>query len=323
MTPSPVPPTNPDQRIVDYDSGYDYCAFWNNRDYEQWVEARVLRRLLPRLGRARWFADFGGGFGRNAVRYLEVADRALLVDYSVANLTRASQYLAPQIGAGRVHLVRADLGRLPLADSAVETAMVVRVLHHLTDVDRCLSEMSRTVEHRWLVDVPIKHHILGRLRGAVQGRYREVSGPQPIVTGSTEYPFSTYQLEQIRGRLRRAGFETRLLASVNNFRRWDQLLPQLAVRSLRPLVYSMELTTQRLGRGWWGPSQFLLAERREPRPARLLDPAGALTPELAGLARRLQCPACRGRLEWSPEAAVCPACQRSYPRTGAFWDFAA
>jgi ubiquinone/menaquinone biosynthesis C-methylase UbiE len=321
MSLSPPPSSEPDERIVDYDSGFDYPAFWANRDYERWVEARILHRLLPRLGRTRWFADFGAGFGRNAARYLEVTDRALLVDYSVANLTRAGEYLAPEISAGRVHLLRADLGRLPLADSAVEAAMVVRVLHHLTDVDRCLTEMARTVERHWLLDVPIKHHILGRLRAAARGRYRELSGPQPMVTGSTEYPFYTYQMEQIRACLRRAGFETQPVASVNNFRRWDQSLTPLAVRALRPLVYSMELAAQRLGRGWWGPSQFLMAERREPQPAHLPQPLATLTPELAGLARRLQCPSCRAALEWTLEVALCPSCRRRYPRTGAFWDF--
>lgn len=53
--------------IVDYDGdSYDYSTFWRNRDYERWVEARVLARLLPRLGRPSWFADFAGGFGRKA-----------------------------------------------------------------------------------------------------------------------------------------------------------------------------------------------------------------------------------------------------------------
>ncbi|MGC2191921.1 MAG: class I SAM-dependent methyltransferase, partial [Candidatus Dormiibacterota bacterium] len=258
--PSPSqPPAPASQEIVDYDSGFDYCAFWGNRDYEQWVEARTLRRLLPRLGQAEWFADFGGGYGRNAGHYRAVAEHVILVDYSVTQLTRAAEWLAPEIAAGRVHLIRADLGRLPLIDSAVDAAMIVRVLHHMTEVEPCLMEMGRTVGRRWLVDVPIKHHALARLRGVRRGTSGQLRGPEPIVTGSTDYPFYTFQLAAIRECLRRAGFRSHTAASVNNFRRWDQVLPTGLVRGRRPAVYSMELAAQRLGRGWWGPSQFLFA----------------------------------------------------------------
>ena len=43
---------------IDYDAnGYDYQDYWAGRDYERWAEDRVLRRLVPKLGRQRWFAD--------------------------------------------------------------------------------------------------------------------------------------------------------------------------------------------------------------------------------------------------------------------------
>lgn len=319
MTSTPDP--RPDVRIVDYDSGFDYCAFWGNRDYEQWVEARTLHRLLPRLGRVEWFADFGGGFGRNAIHYQSVAENVILVDYSVTQLTRAAERLAPAIQAGRVHLIRADLGQLPLNDSAFDAAMVVRVLHHMTDVERCLTEMCRTVGHRWLVDVPIKHHALARLRSARNGTSRQLRGTKPIVTGTTGHPFYTFQLAAIRDCLRRAGFRTHAAASVNNFRRWDQVLPSGLVTGLRPAVYSMELAAQRLGRGWWGPSQFLLATRSRAQAVRLASSAPATPPELTGLARRTRCPECHSDLNWSVAEASCAACGRHYSRREGFWDF--
>jgi SAM-dependent methyltransferase len=322
MTSPTEPASLARQRIVDYDSGFDYCAFWGNRDYEQWVEARTLRRLLPRLRKVDWFADFGGGYGRNAIHYQGVAEHVILLDYSVTQLTRAAERLAPEIQAGRVHLIRADLGRLPLIDSAVDAAIVVRVLHHLGDVDRCLTEMARAVAGRWLVDVPIKHHILGRVRGIAQGRFREIADPQPVVSGSTEYPFWTFQLRAIRSCLLRAGFRTQIVASVNNLRRWDQVLPHGAVAPLRPVAYVIELAAQRMGRGWWGPSQFLLAARNSPQGRDLREAPNGFSDSLAGLARRLQCPSCRSSLRWSAREAVCSCCQRSYPRREAFWDFA-
>ncbi|MGC1184207.1 MAG: class I SAM-dependent methyltransferase [Candidatus Dormiibacterota bacterium] len=322
MTPPNAPESEVGSRIVDYDSGFDYYAFWGNRDYEQWVEARTLRRLLPRLGRADWFADFGGGYGRNAIHYPSVANHVILVDYSVTQLTRAAQHLAAEVGAGRVHLIRADLGRMPLIDSAVDSAMVIRVLHHMTEVDRCVSEMARTVGRRWLVDVPIKHHVLARLRSLRRGRRGELHGPAPIVTGSTEYPFYTFQLAALRESLRRSGFRSHSAASVNNFRRWDQVLPARLVSGLRPVVYSLELATQRLGRGWWGPSQFLLATRLQPSRASLRKAAPETPTHLVGLAQRTRCPSCQADLDWSSAAARCVECERVYPRRDGFWDFA-
>jgi len=318
-SPEPSPPAGP--RIVDYDSGFDYCAFWGNRDYEHWVEARTLGRLLPRLGRARWFADFGGGFGRNSPQYNAVAEHVILVDFSVTQLSRAAERLAPEIQAGKVHLIRADLGQLPLIDSAVDAAMVVRVLHHMTDLERCLREMSRVVERRWLVDVPIKHHALARLRSVRQGTPGRLRGPDPIVTGSTEYPFYTFQLAAVRNCLRLAGFRSHAAASVNNFRRWDQVLLPGIVSGLRPLVYSMELAAQRLGRGWWGPSQFLLATRSRAQVAQLGARPSAIAPQLAELARRTRCPRCHYDLSWSDSDAHCAACGSRYPRRAGFWDF--
>ncbi len=320
--PPPVEPRSPtSQRIVDYDSGFDYCAFWGNRDYEQWVEARTLRRLLPRLGRVDWFADFGGGYGRNAIHYRAVAEHVILVDYSVAQLTSAAERLTSEILAGRVHLIRADLGRLPLIDSAVDAAMVVRVLHHMSDAEQCLTEMARVVAGRWLVDVPIKHHILGRFRALLKGRPGQISNAEPVVTGSTDYPFWTFQLAAIRSCLDRAGFRSQLLASVNNLRRWDQVLPGAAVKPLRPLAYAVERAAQPLGRGWWGPSQFLLASRNSPQARVLREQPSGLSPDLADFARRICCPVCRDRLSWSDVEARCGGCERSYRREGAVWDF--
>ncbi len=307
--------------IVDYDSGFEYLAFWDNRDYEYWLEARLLRRLLPRLGGGQWFADFGGGYGRHAPEYQRAADHTILVDYSATQLTKASERLAGEIGAGRIHLIRADLAHLPLVDGAVDTAMVVRVLHHLTNLDPALREMGRVVNRRWLVDVPIKHHALARWRGLRRGSWAELRGPEPMVTGSTEYPFHTFSLAAVRRTLTRSGFHTRTAASVNNFRRWDQMFGPTLVRALRPVVYPAELLAQRLGRSWWGPSQFLFATRGSGPIFRSQAPQRGTPASLAQLAQRTCCPRCRGPLAWGGDSSDCTACGIRFSRQARFWDF--
>jgi ubiquinone/menaquinone biosynthesis C-methylase UbiE len=314
--------TPPQQSVIDYDQGgYDYREFWTDRQYEDWAESRVLNRIIGKFGHPRWFADFGGGFGRNAAHYRDRARNSVIVDYSANNLTHAGELHAADVAAGRVHLVRGSVTALPFVDGAFDAAMVIRVLHHLDDVEVALSEMGRTINGRWLVDVPIKHHALGRLRSAVRLQSGEMSSPEPVIRGSSEHPFRAYRLPVIRQRLSESDWDSDLVASVNNFRRWDQTLPRPVVATLRPLVQTLEIVAQSTGRGWWGPSQFLVATRRSPvRPKLGAAPVG-LSQSVAELARRMVCPACRGTLTWAPDDAHCATCSRTYRRHKSFWDF--
>jgi hypothetical protein len=79
-------------------------------------------------------------------------------------------------------------------------------------------------------------------------------------------------------------------ASVNNFRRWDQAFPKPVVATLRPFVQGLEIIAQRTGRGWWGPSQFLVATRQHGTRLRLMPTPGRVPPSVAELARRMVCP---------------------------------
>jgi ubiquinone/menaquinone biosynthesis C-methylase UbiE len=310
------------QSVIDYDrGGYDYRDFWKRRQYEDWAESRVLTRIMEDFGYPRWFADFGGGFGRNAAYYRHRASHSVIVDYSANNLARAGALHATDVAAGRVHLIRGTVDALPFVDGAFDSAMVIRVLHHLPDAEQALTEMGRTIQGSWLVDVPIKHHALGRLRSVLRGRPRQMSSPEPLVRGTTEHPFRAYRLPVIRERLSEADWDSELVASVNNFRRWDQAFPKPLVVALRPVVKTMEIVAQNTGRGWWGPSQFLVATRKRRSDLRLRPTPTGISPSVADLARRMVCPACRGALGWAPDQAYCSGCRRTYRRQRTFWDF--
>ncbi|BCJ36119.1 hypothetical protein Athai_36220 [Actinocatenispora thailandica] len=309
---------------ADYDSnGYDYRSYWLGRDYESHAEQRALGRLIPRLDHVEWFADLGGGFGRNLAHYADVAEHAVLVDYSANNLRTAEARHYAAVDRGRLHLVRADLRALPFVDDAFDAAMVVRVLHHLPDLDRYLAEMSRTIRARWLLDVPIKHHLLARLRALRYGSGVRLDDAEPQLTGTTAGAFRLYHLGAVRGSLNALGWDTTPVASVNNLRRWDQWLPRRATAALQAPVAGIEAVAQRVGRGWWGPSQFVLARRREPARPRLRPVPEQTQPHTRGLAARMACPACRGRLDWTDFAAFCRRCGVCYRHHDGFWDFAA
>ncbi len=303
----------PDPEIADYDSNdYDYRTYWSGRAYEQRAEASVLRRLCRRMGRCEWLVDLGGGYGRNLVHYRDLAEHVVLVDYSVNNLEHASEMFGWDVLAERLHLVRADVHALPFHDSAFAHAVAVRLLHHLPDADVALGEMLRTVRGQAVLDVPIKHHVLARARAALGGTAVDLRGPTPQVNGHSEYPFHAFQLRAIRQRIAELGWRCVSTTSVNNFRRWDQVVPPAITYLLNPTVHALDLLTQRAGRGWWGPNQFLHATR----PAAAPDSTAG-----GGLAERMRCPSCHSELDWAADHASCTSCRLRYPRNGAYWDF--
>lgn len=314
---------DPDDSIADYDSNaYDYRTFWSGRDYEQWAESAVLTPLIRRLPQADWFADFGGGYGRNFQHYRDITRHAVLVDYSVNNLNTAADVYAAAVSTGKLHLVRADLAALPFRDAAFDSSMTIRVLHHLRNADTALHETLRSVLGFAIIDVPIKNHILARARALAKRDSAELRGPRPRVVGSSDHPFSEFDLNAVRGTIESDGFGTQLVASVNNLRRWDQRLPAGAVRAMTPVAHGAERMLQRAGRGWWGPNQFLLATRHAPITFQPAPGVDELDAPLAGFAARTCCPECNGDLQWTPDVASCPACGRDYKRVGAIWDFA-
>jgi hypothetical protein len=74
---------------------------------------------------------------------------------------------------------------------------------------------------------------------------------------------------------------------VNNMRRWDRSLPPLLAQALSPAAQLAEAAAQPGGRGWYGPSQFLLAQRPTPIPAPLAAVPGPLPAGVPTLATRM------------------------------------
>ena len=125
-------------RVCDYE-GSDYEAFWPGREYEDAAERMALRRLLPPEGEA--LVELGAGFGRLADLY-QGYKRVVLLDFASSQLRQAHQ----RFGEGKFIYVAADIYRLPLASSVVDTAVTVRVLHHIADIPAALAEIYRILK---------------------------------------------------------------------------------------------------------------------------------------------------------------------------------
>jgi len=86
-------------------------------------------------------------------------------------------------------------------------------------------------------------------------------------------------------------------------------------------VALLDAFAQRTGRGWWGPNQFVIATRRIPQPAALVEAPHGIDGYVAQLARRMRCPSCAGVLSWATDLATCAACETRFERRGAYWNF--
>jgi len=311
--------------IADYDAdNYDYRTHWKNRAYEQWAESYALHRFFDSVGQVKWLIDFGGGFGRNTIHYIQQTDHAVIVDYSSGNLERAATTYAREVESGRLFLIRADLYHLPFIDGAFDMGLTIRVLHHLIKMEDALQEMGRVVGQKWLLDVPIKHHIFALIRALCRGKTDELTDGELKMLGNDDTPFASFHLAQVRYILSQNEWDNRIVASVNNFRRWDQLLPGWITVIFRPLVYGLELILQRMGKGWWGPSQFVYATRNKPLIIQTHAGKRDIQDDASWkvLATKMICPVCRLPLRWSSNEAYCENCAIPYTRRGAVWDFA-
>ncbi|MCW5849395.1 MAG: class I SAM-dependent methyltransferase [Anaerolineae bacterium] len=126
--------------ICDYEGSPYRTAFWNEeRRYEDRADRLALQRLLPSRGQR--LVEIGAGFGRLAPLYTGY-DHVILLDYSSSLLREAQS----RLGADRrVSYVVANLYHLPLADESLDTAVTVRVLHHVKDLPSALAEISRVL----------------------------------------------------------------------------------------------------------------------------------------------------------------------------------
>jgi SAM-dependent methyltransferase/DNA-binding HxlR family transcriptional regulator len=106
------------------------------RSWAAW--ARALGHLLPPLR----VADLGCGEGYLTIEASRWAARVVAIDRSQAVLDRA-QALGRRRGVRNVSWRRGDLERLPLADGAVDVALLSQALHHAVRPERALAEAAR------------------------------------------------------------------------------------------------------------------------------------------------------------------------------------
>jgi len=244
----------PGKKVADqYDRGYDYTAYWDNRDYEHAAEEIAIRRLLDgrRFGEA---ADIGGGFGRLCLLLREYADHVTLAEPSLTQLEAAKKVLA----GTDIDQVQMQADDLQFDTASLDLVTMVRVMHHIPEPSAEFAEIARVLKPGGtaLIEVANYGHFKNRRRYKKEGKPLPTQ-PVSIRTAPADQPdaiaFVNHNIGTVVGQLSSAGLTLVDKLSVSNLRseRLKKVLP-------KGLMLAAEKAAQRrLASSDFGPSIFL------------------------------------------------------------------
>jgi ubiquinone/menaquinone biosynthesis C-methylase UbiE len=285
--------------VMDYEGSTWRTEFWRGREYEDTVERIALSKVLPPRGGR--LAEIGAGFGRLADLYRGY-ERVILLDYARSMLKDAQA----RLGADpKFVFVVGDIYNLPFAESALDTALTIRVLHHIADIPRAFAECARSVRPggAYLTDFANKKH----LKAIAKYYLRRGADMNPFTLEPYEFVKLNfdYHPEYIRQNLTRAGFSVQQSLAVSTFR-VGALKRYLPASLLVSLDSAIQAPTAALA---IAPTILYRASSIKP---------GALqhNPML------WRCTRCGAAIaETSDDRLDCPACRASFHKTEGIWDF--
>jgi ubiquinone/menaquinone biosynthesis C-methylase UbiE len=290
------------QRVCDYEDSTYRTDFWEgqDREYEDLAERIALRRLLPPTGRR--LIDIGGGFGRLAEFYAGY-EQVVLLDYSRSLLRQAQARLGPD---QPIVYVAASFYTMPFVDAAFDSAMMVRVIHHVEDVPGLLGEVGRILagEGTYVLEFASKRHLKAILRYLLRQQQWSPFDPDPVEFVEMNFDFHP---DWMRDRLAEAMFHVKRIRTVSHFR-----LPLLKKLVPAPPLAALDGLCQPTGACWQlTPSIFLQCGTDR-------NPGAAPSTPL------FRCPACGcNDLYESPEVLTCRECQSRWAIEDGIYNFKA
>ena len=299
---------------MDYEGSRWRSEFWPGREYEDRAERIALAALLPPTGKR--LVEIGAGFGRLAELYRGY-EQVILLDYARSMLQDARARLGSD---PRFIFVAADLYNLPFADSALDTALTIRVLHHVANISRAFTQVSRVVRSRgtYITDFANKRHLKAIVKYYL-GLLRPGPAASPLRAGSARYGNSPFTLEPyefvklnfdyhpsyIRKNLANAWFAVRDQRAVSTLRvgALKHVVPPALLASLDGALQHPTSNLQ------LSPSIFLRCESEKPG-------APKINPVL------WRCINCNSqKITEAENTLLCEPCGARYPRVDGIWDF--
>lgn len=245
-----------------YDT-YDYPSYWESREYEHKAEVAALKTLISEIPRIRVICEIGAGYGRLLSTYAHRARKIMLVDPS-AKLLKLARQKHQDRKFTYVHSSVENL-KSKVRTNSSDVVVLVRVIHHLKDLDKAFSQISRITKKKGylILEYPNKRHIKEMIIQFIRGNItfpldifpKDLRSRKSIK--SKTLPFMNYHPDYIKEKLNQYGYKTVRTLSVSNFRyAWFKKHLPLS------LILSMEAVLQKtLARTSFGPSIFLLAKK--------------------------------------------------------------
>lgn len=207
-----TPMTQNNVPIMDYEGSQWRTEFWRGREYEDAVERIALTKTLPMRGTR--LVEIGAGFGRLADLYRGY-NQIILLDYARSMLQDAVTRLGND---PKFIFVAADLYNLPFADNALDTALTIRVLHHVADIPQAFAQVARVVRPHgtYITDFANKKH----LKQIMKYYLRRGNGVNPFSLEPYEFVKLNfdYHPSYIRKNLENVGFQIQDSLAVSIFR---------------------------------------------------------------------------------------------------------
>jgi ubiquinone/menaquinone biosynthesis C-methylase UbiE len=280
-----------EHRICDYGESSYKTDFWEGqgREYEDLAERIALRHMMPPPGQR--LIDIGPGFGRLSEFY-EGYEQVILLDYSQSLLRQAQERLGR---GGRFIYVAASFYTMPFQAGVMDTAMMVRVMHHVENVPALLKEVGRILDGdgNYVLEFASKRHLKAILRYALRRQAWSPFDRTPEEFVEMNFDFHP---EWMRERLSEAGFHVKQQRTVSHFRlpALKRIVPASALAAADGLI-------QPTG-AWWQftPSVFVTCTQQDK----------ATAPPVTGL---FCCPACGSiDLEKTDTSLDCLRCDKQW-----------
>ncbi len=232
-------------RICDYGDSTYRQDFWEGqgRDYEDAVERRVLKQLLPAHGIR--LLEIGAGFGRITNEY-SMFRQVVLLDYSIEQL----QYARRKFGDVGYMYVAADAYHMPFQPGVFDAATMIRVIHHFENVPAVLGQIRDVLadDGMFVLEFANKRNLKAMLRRLFRLNEWNPHTLEPVEFVELNFNFHPAYM---RSQVTQLGFDVRRAVPVSWFR-LGILKRSLPTR----LLTELDMLLQRSG--WTiSPSVFL------------------------------------------------------------------
>jgi ubiquinone/menaquinone biosynthesis C-methylase UbiE len=242
---------------------FDYPGYWAGRDYENASEIIAIKNFLAQISRIKTVLDIGAGYGRLTPAYQYRAKKIILSDPSSKLLSVAKKKLNKQ----NIKYLHSKIENLcsKIRPKSVDLVLMVRVLHHLTNIDVAFEKINRMLDSHgyFILEFANKRHFKACISEFCKGNFTYPSDIFPKdrrcaqSVKNNALPFVNYHPDLIMKKLSEHGFEIVEKRSISNIR-----IPLAKKLFTLDLLQELESFLQKpLSLFNFGPSIMLLARK--------------------------------------------------------------